>query len=313
MSLTEQQKAIRRTGITAGDVRALCGVDPYGRTEHDVWRSKVLGDDDFEESEAMSLGNELEPMVIRRLAAKVGRQAIPSAPGDLTRRHREVAHHIATPDVFLSSAPLGSPSVVLENYCDSLGEAKVVGFFAAGEWGPSLDGEVPDWVQVQCAWQMHVTGIPVCHVGALIGTEVRTYKLERSDDLEGTLVDVVDRFHADHIVRKVAPVVDGSEGSRRMLKAQWPRQLDGTQLAAGAHEESFARQYFESKRVIKEAEASAELAAQKLIERMGHLEHLKGDGWRAIYKRREAVEVAASSRAAYRHFDIRAVKGKKDK
>lgn len=301
--LTAKQKEIRRTGITAGDVRALCGLDPYGRTEHDVWRAKVLGDDDIEESEAMSLGNELEPVVIRRLAAKVSRSIVPIPSEDLTRPHRTIAHHIATPDAYLSlsAAPLR---------IDELAEVKVVGFFAANDWGPNLDGEVPDWVQIQCAWQMHVTEVPVCRVGALIGTEVRTYTLTRDEDLEGTLVDVADRFHRDHIVAQRAPAVDGSEGSRRMLRAQWPRQTAGSIMAAGPSEEALARQYFEAKRVIKEAEAIAELAAQSLIANMGTLEHLKGDGWRAIYARREEVAIAATTRRAYRHFDIRPVKGK---
>jgi predicted phage-related endonuclease len=308
--LTDQQKAFRRTGITAGDVRALCGVDPYGRTEHDVWRAKVLGDDDIEESEAMSLGNELEPVVIRRLAEKVGRRIIPTAHGSLTRRHRAIAHHIATPDVFLSAGPVGSCNVDLANGDLSLGEVKVVGIYAAGEWGPTIDGAVPDWVQVQCAWQMHVTEIPVCHVGALIGTEVRTYKLERDDDLEGTLIDVVDRFHKDHIVACVAPAIDGSENSRRMLRARWPRQLEGSSRKADEFCEHYAREYFAAKKIIKEQEARAELAAQHLIERMGHTEHLKGDGWRVFYKHRDACAIPAATRGAYRHFDIRAVKGK---
>jgi putative phage-type endonuclease len=300
--LTAKQKEIRRSGITAGDVRALVGLDPYGRTEHDVWRAKVLGDEDIEESEAMSLGNELEPVVIRRLAEKVGMRPVFVHPDSMTRRHPAISHHVATPDAFLSR--LGETS---------LAEVKVVGFFAGGEWGPSLDGDVPDWVQVQCAWQMHVTEVPVCHVGALIGTEVRTYTLTRDEGLEGTLVDVVDRFHRDHIVASIPPLVDGTAGARRMLRAQWPRQHAGSVMAAGPNEEEAARQYFEAKRVIKEAEARAELAVQTIIANMGTLECLKGDGWRALYKRREAVEVAASTRAAYRHIDLRPVKGKNDK
>ena len=46
-------------------MRALVGLDTH-RTAHDVWMSKRGYADDVEETEAMSLGTELEPTAPRR-------------------------------------------------------------------------------------------------------------------------------------------------------------------------------------------------------------------------------------------------------
>lgn len=299
--LTAGQLALRRTGITAGDVRALVGEDPYSRTAHDVFIAKTLVDAPFEESEAMSLGNELEPMVIRRLAAKRGLHVVRREPDRMTVVHPEHPTHIATPDAWLA------PSAF--HPAEAIAEVKVVGMHNAHEWGEP-EGDAPDWVIIQATWQAHVTSMPLVHVGALIGTEVRPFVVRPDPDLEEALIEAADRFWTDHVLPRKPPPVDGSEGAKRMLRAVWPRERRHM-LRAGPEIEQLARQYFEANRTKQSAEAAAELARQQLAEIVGEHEGIAGDGWRLLLRWQEPCEVAASSRAGYRRFDLRPVKAAK--
>lgn len=310
MSLSPKQLEIRRTGVTATDVVVLSGLPYYGRTIHDVWRSKVLGDEVLEETEAMSLGNELEPMVVRRLAAKCGLVVVPRPPDEMTVVHPTKPTHIATPDAFLARA--------VGRDLEALGQAKVVGAEAMRHWGPSNDTEkMPDAVFTQVAWEAHVTGLPVDYVGALVGAEVRTYavRLEDVEDLVGELEDVADRFWRDHVITKKPPPVDGTAGAERMLRALHPEPT-GPRRRAGPQTEAAARAYFEARAGEREVKKAIARAKQELMAFCAGAEGIVGDGWRLKANMRAGYEVgpkAGYTVAQRRRFDLRPVKSGRKK
>jgi hypothetical protein len=316
MGLTEKQLAIRRTGVTATDVVVLAGLPYYGRTVHDVWRSKVLGDEVLEETEAMSLGNELEPMIVRRLAAKRGLVVVPRASDAMTVVHATKPTHIATPDAFLArpALPVGVHSATTS--IEALGQAKLIGAEAMRKWGPSEDVEqIPDPVLVQVAWELHVTGLPVDYVGALVGAEVRTYavRLEDVEDLVGELEDVAERFMRDHVVTKKPPPVDGTAGAERMLRALHPEPT-GPRRRAGPQTEAAARAYFSARAAELDARKAIARAKQELMSFCGGAAGIVGDGWRLKANMRAGYEVGPKSAyvvAPRRRFDCRAVKSKR--
>jgi hypothetical protein len=306
MALTPEQIAFRRTGVTATDIRVLSGLDPYGRTPHDVWSSKILGVEDYVSTEATELGELLEPIIIPRLAAKVGMHVLQYRPDWLTGRHATIATHIATPDALLAPDDFHDPLQA------ATAQVKVCGVHAMGAWGPAAndvtDAEaIPDFVLVQDVWEMHVRGLRLSFVGALIGTEVRAYRIEWTaeiDELCGALEETADRFWADHVVRRQPPPLDGSDGARRMLASLWPRNR-GTMVKADSLGEAHAREYFAARSAKAEAEARQELAAQGLIALTGEADGLQGDGWRLLLKWQEPSEVAAHTRKGFRRFDLR--------
>lgn len=305
MGLTQKQLAICRSGITATDMCVLASEtgEFFGRTVHDVFASKVLGVDDFHETEATELGSALEPFVVPRLAKKIGLTPLRIDPEKLTVRHPKHKHHIATPDALFAETAFHVPIAA--------GQIKVCGIHAAGAWGSPDDGAdgVPEHVLVQCAWEIHCTVLPVDYVGALIGTEIRNYQIDLTPDLaeliEG-LCELADRFHTDHVLPKVRPPVDGSEGSRRLLSSLWPRNR-GTMLRASPGAEDLAKSYFDAKRRKQAAEQEMETASQKIVEAIADSDGIVGDGWRALLKLRDEATVNYV-RKAYRHFDLRAVR-----
>jgi predicted phage-related endonuclease len=298
MGLTLKQLATRRTGVSATDVRAIVGLDPYGKSAHDVWASKCLDADEQEESERFELADAIELILVKRLAKARGLTVIRKARSDMTVVHRERPTRLATPDAFFLHDD-GGP-------LDSIGEVKVVSPFQAEGWGKS-ETTIPDWCVVQVAWQMHVVEVPRVHVGALIWPGVRTYTVERDLELEGLLVEEADRFWQDHVLAKKPPPVDGTEGSRRMLARLFPKS-NGARFKASPQVEELARDYFDTKKDLTHAEQLHEQAKQLLILAAGETDGIDGDGWRLHHKLRNAYDATPSPYhvEAKRHFDMRA-------
>jgi predicted phage-related endonuclease len=302
--LTDQQKAFRRTGITATDIVILAsGSDFHGRTEHDVYAAKVLGVDDFVPTEAIEIGQDLESYVCERAARKLG-IAVALRPG-LTIAHPEHSRYLCTPDGWV---------VPWTERASGFLQAKVVGYHVARAWGESESGAegLPEPVLVQVAWEMMVGEKDVSYVGALLGTQVRVYEVDRArdgiDDLVAGLRAIADQFLQDHVDACVPPPVDGSEGAKRMLAALWPN-VRRPVAKAGPDAEAAARAYFDATRQEAHAKAAKELAAQQLKEIIADRSGLRGDGWRARLDWRDPVVIEAYSKKGYRHLDCRASKG----
>lgn len=301
-SLTKEQLALRRTGITAGDVRALVGCDPYGRGPHDVWLDKLGLSDPSKDSEAKRLGLETEPIILHHLAEHLEEQTPrlfhvnpgnPSGPARLARlAHHTIVHpkypqRIATPDAFFADGQGIANDVV------ALGEAKLVGFWNRGDWGASGTDDYPDWAAVQCTWQGHVARLPRVYLGALIGTEVRRYVLDVEPELVEGLAESAAKFWRDYVVTRKPPAVDGSKAAATTLRKIYPR-AKGVKKKADARAEKYARKYLETKAELDRVELEHEKAKQALIVLTGSAEELAGDGWRVLHRNRAGYVVSPS-------------------
>lgn len=147
----EQWLAERRNGITATDLPQIVGASAYGSAA-DVYAEKIgqpLTDDEL--SEAGEWGVLLEDTVARKWADDRG----------LTVRRIGLIAHIADSwkraslDRLVTGCPDGRCGV----------EIKTRNAWVADQWA---DG-VPDAVNVQVQWQLHVSGLDHIHVAALIG------------------------------------------------------------------------------------------------------------------------------------------------
>lgn len=303
MPLTEDQLALRRTGITATDAVVLSGLHPFrGASPHTIYCEKVGLPIPRLTGDQLEMGHELEPVILRRLAMKRGLTLVPGTTmrraNPASGRLADQSHHLATPDAV--HFPHGQ-----DHDAEAVAEAKAVGRRWMDAWGED-DGDIPDHVLAQVHWQMHVLDLPIAYVGALLGTEVRTYRVRRDDELIGSLVEVADRFWTDHVLAKRPPPIDGSPGAEQMLRALFPRHK-GPMLRAGDEVETRARAYFDFKREVESAQERFDGAKQALIAACGEAEGITGDGWRLRYTFREAVEVSPKpyTRPAGRHFDMR--------
>lgn len=314
--LTPEQLAMRKTGLTASDLVTICDPPPFAnaRTEFDVYLDKVSDVAPRFASEAMEIGNEVEPVIVQRAAKKLGLAVV--YPGT-TVRHPELPLFMATPDAYVVQMPTSNglviPSVEASVPYNGLIEAKCVGFGASSHWDDSPDGEpVPGYVYLQVVVQMWVCKLPYVIVAALLGTEFRTHRYDWGPgeiELVEAIQDRGQQWWRDHVVASRPPSVDSSDGARRMLRGLYPRN-NGVMLKADAEAEDWARQYFVAQQTVKQGEEIKKAVTTRMMERAASADGVAGDGWGFFHKLQAGYHVDGYDVPAQRKPDMRKVKAR---
>lgn len=238
--LTAEQHAIRATGVSASEIAAIAGLNPFA-SPIDVWLQKptatreaiVPEDDPFGPT---AVGSALEGAVLELYAKRTGNLAERCRD---TLRHPTLEWVLATPDAFVDPTHLV--------------EIKCVGPRMASDW----DEGPPSYVYCQALWQMLVTGAQVVDVAALFGpTEYpRIWPVERDEELIADLVDIGRRFWFEHVLTDIPPPPLPDEDRGAYLAKRF-RQLRGEYLELTGE----AADRLEALR-CQEREAAASLAA----------------------------------------------------
>lgn len=203
--LTEEQRALRRTGIGSSDIAALADLDPR-RGPVDVWLDKLGLLEPSEETTAQWCGDRLEEPIAQMYAERVG-GAVSLHKPMVASRHRSIAIALATPDRFACKGP--APLV----------EIKDVGAHMLHGW----DETPPTDKVLQVQWQLEVCDLDRAHLAALLGgTDFRIYAIERDRTLAADLLAIAEWFWREHVLAKRPPEGDGFT-ARRVARARWPK------------------------------------------------------------------------------------------
>ena len=193
----------RKKGLGGTDVAALAGVSPF-KSPLGIWADKLGLHGPTEQTLAMTIGLELEP-VIARLYERSQNVTVREADFLI---HPQEPYFVGSPDRLIAGQEKGL-------------EIKTTRY--GGQWGEEGTDQVPLAYLVQCAWYQMLTGYEDWDIAVLIaGSDLRVYHLRRDRDLEEMLVDRARRFWHDHILTQVPPALDGSEDSRRWLARKYP-------------------------------------------------------------------------------------------
>jgi hypothetical protein len=177
-------RELRRTRVGASEVAALVepGVHPFV-TPADIYARIVAGVERAPTGTTrMRLGSDLEGYVGKRWREATG---MPILRSTRTYVHADVPL-AATPDFYVPH--------------DELLEVKVDRGGWSDEWV-----DLPRRVFWQVVAQLACTGRRRGHVGALVGSELRRYVVERDAGAEAELVDAVARFDREHLAPHVPP------------------------------------------------------------------------------------------------------------
>jgi putative phage-type endonuclease len=266
MSLSPEQRTMRRAGISGSDVAALCGISPF-RTPLDVWKEKVLGEN-TEETLPQEIGNALEAGILSLYAR---RKKVLALKMGTTLRHPRYPLVLATPDAI---HPDGFPV-----------EAKAAASFTAFEdFGDDGTDEVPEHYRCQLLWQMAVLGAPHADLVALLsGRDVRIYRVPWDEEYFEALRVIAERFFQEHIATEKPPDPDGSETWAQFIKERFPAER-GPVLAADHDCEKLVADYFRADMLLEAAELQKNLARQQLELRLGEAAGMAGDGWKLSWK-----------------------------
>jgi putative phage-type endonuclease len=213
MSRTDEQKKMRRTGIGASEVSAVLGL-PSFLSPLEVWASKTEG---VEREDSLDLwrGRAVEPVIVEWYERETGRKTRPA----------EAVRHPRCPVLF------ATPDRMHEQEEPEPLEAKSVRFSMQHLFGESDTDEVPQQYLVQVQVQMACTGAEVGELAALFGLdELRVYRFTRDVELEGLIIEGVERWWRDYVVAGRPPPVDGSSAwaERLATRARQEKRLEAT-------------------------------------------------------------------------------------
>lgn len=198
MPLTESDLAIRRERLSATDLGAIVGVNPY-RSPADVQAEKLYDVAPVPENESMALGTMFERPIVEWVAGELGVNVRYPMP---TTIHPVYDFLCATGDAQVVDKPRG-----IEAKTDGIRGGRLV-----GEWGAQGSADVPEMYAVQVQVQMAVMGWDVVHLGAVIvGRGCVMFTLERDPEMIDGLVDIAARWRERHIVRREPCVDDGGK------------------------------------------------------------------------------------------------------
>jgi putative phage-type endonuclease len=200
--------AARRTGLGASDIAAILGFSQY-RTPWQVWAEKTdTHRPDDQPSAAADLGNALEPWLLEQACELLDRP-VTRTPHQLYA-HPEHVWRLASPDGWVAAD-------------GRLVETKTAGL--ASGFGPPIgwtDDRFPLGYELQCRWQMHVTGAPAVELVALVANlGVVRHTVVRDIGIENDLVTQVERWWSRHVVAQVEPPLDAPDNE--VLAAMYPQ------------------------------------------------------------------------------------------
>ena len=254
-------KEARRSLITASDVSAIIGLNPW-RSALEVWARKLgmVAEPDFSANEAVYFGHLLEPVVIGEFGKRTGRRATPT---NVLKRSRLYPWLGATEDFDTEGEP---------------GESKTGSSYAVGDW---IEG-MPEHYRPQLVTQCIVTGAARGWTAALLGGQRFVYdSVIPTDEEVKAILEATEAF-ARCLRDGTPPAADGSESAARTLFALAPEAVPGKAIALTPDLVAVSERLDAAKAAKKAAEAEESICANTLKQYAGDASKLvlpAGGGW----------------------------------
>lgn len=257
MTLTARQQAIRAQHLTASEIPALFGVDPY-RSAADLWLIKTGQLEPSESGEAAEIGHMLEPGLLDWAEREIG--------SPLSRRNALRVHPDGIVSCTYDALVVGKPECV---------QAKTTGILNPladkEEWGDAGTDQVPERVIMQVQAEMAVTNLRVAWVPVLIGGRGRfLYKVERHDNIIKEILGEAESFWRVNVEKGVPPA-----GIPRLETLARVRRAEGKCVAV---DDDLAELWLKLDAEAKAADDARDTVKAQILNAMG-------DGEVAIFTR----------------------------
>lgn len=264
MSLSSEQKAMRRTGFGGSETAALFGLDKFKRP-FDIYTAKVDGWEP-EQTPDMLRGQCLEAGVAEWYGLTHGVEVINP---DKTFRHAKRNLILATPDRLLTTA-LGETELL---------SIKVPRSFDA--WGENETQDFPASANIQVQQEAAVLAshgyvIARAWVCAPVWGDLRRYPVRLDAELQERIMAGAERWWVKHVEPKIPPPIDGGEGARRWLLSKYPSAEGKEKVEASLAQEALCVALREAEEKLEAATEAHETAKARVIESLGMAYGLKG-------------------------------------
>lgn len=274
MSLTPEQRELRRKGIGASEIAAVAGIHPY-LTALDVYLEKI-GLKVDEPNRYSHWGNVLEPVIGSEWAALTGRSIVPGT----TMLHSGEPWMIATPD-FLAYGDEEQAGL----------ECKSRGLYDAHRWGLSGTDVVPDEVAAQCHWGMMVTGLRRWDVAVLLGgNDFRVYTLRYDEAIAVSLREMGHEFWTKHVLTETPPEItpESAKKAQKFVQRLFPHHDDAL-IEAGPEHDALCHELKEARASHRQAEAVKLMWEARVKAAIGDHAGILGNGYKVTWKQTKDV------------------------
>lgn len=280
--------------IGGSDIAAILGISPW-KTATALWLDKIKppieGD---KNASAKRRGTRLEPYIVDMIRDEQG--LVVAARG---QRYIDAEFPYFASEIDVEFDVDGT----LEN-----GEIKTVHPFKAKEWGEEDTDALPVHYTAQVQWGMGVTRRKRCRVFALIGDDLRTYVVERDDEIIAGMRQSADEFWQKYVQPLVQPPLDyGHRTALDTLRKLYPG-TNGQTITASAMQEHWRAVFKDAARMAKHYEAVTDAARAHLLSEMGEnavIDFGDGEVFRRKLVRKKATTIV---QPASSYIDARFVK-----
>lgn len=194
----------RLTGVGGSDVAALLGLSPF-KTPLQLYMEKK-GLAKTEETRAMRLGNEWEPIIAREYALEAGVEIVKGG----FHRHPDYPFLFAHLDYQHTD---GTPV-----------ECKRVGISMQKAWGEPGTNQIPDYYNVQVQVQMACVGAQEAIIAAMFSSrdDLRIYRVGYSQEIFAAIVRASEDFWKNHVEAGMPPPETDPTIMRDYIAAIYP-------------------------------------------------------------------------------------------
>ena len=271
----------RRTCLTATDIGAVLGLNPY-ESPASVYRKKLGLDQEIEPNDAMQLGTDLEPWIAQMAARDLGVEIVKA---DFLK-HPTCEYFGCTPDYYFGA--------------DGLLECKYAGPNAARQFGEPGSDYVPDHYLCQVQWQLFVTGRKfgvLALFAPTLAARVLTFNIPRDDEMIERMAFHGNKFWLENVVKQIAPELSGKKADNTYLESQFPVGSELSVRATDAIEEKLQMLQFltEEKRSLDDRIGAVQ---NQVKEFMGEASGLMSDLGTFTYKNQSRTSIDGKALAA---------------
>jgi putative phage-type endonuclease len=268
MPLTAEQQKVRATRIGGSEIAAVAGLNPW-ESPLDIWLRKTGRADPKVETFHMTRGKHLGPGLVRWFSERTQMPVSFYGDNELTIPSQKYRLVCATPDALVAD--------------DGVLETKMPSWRTAHHWGEDGTDQVPDYYIPQGIWEMAATERTSCWFAAPIEDDLCVYRIGWDQEIFEHLNAAAERFWRDHVEKDVAPPVDGSSAAADWLARRFPTHR-APLIESDAQLDAWARELRSVKKLQRDLEATETLLQNRIKERLGESEGVKGS-WGTIYWR----------------------------
>lgn len=252
----------RRKSLGASEIAAVAGLDPH-RSALDVFLEKTGQVQPFAGNEFTEWGLRLEDAIARKYADAFG--VAFEQPGTIVSP--TASWMSATPDrLVVSLTEIQYATAPLTRY--GL-EIKNKSARQAAKWGEPGTDQVPHEIAAQCHWSMLVLRdlypeLSRWDCAALFGgNEYKCYVLAYNAEIAEDMQSIGWTFWRNHVLKGIAPAVDGSKSASEYLKRKFVRH--GEEIREATREQDA---WIRDLKIAREKRAAIEADEQLLENRL---------------------------------------------